>query len=308
MDDEYTFFPPRRAGLISLPVAAGLLTLAGAAGIWQATRASLGPVFLLYLLPSLVFLGLVPMLAYRFLSLRRSSYHLQRDGLSLRWGLRAEDIPMDTVEWLRPAGELAFHLPLPWPRWPGAILGVRRLPGGKPVEFLASETRSLLVLSTAEKLYAISPQDPGEFLAAFRELTEMGSLAPVAARSVHPSFLLFRVWGDRPARYLLLGGLFLSLVLLVWVILVVPGRENVHFGFHPDGTPGDLVPAVQLLLLPVMEAFFYTGDLLLGLFFYRLDQGPLATYQHPLAYLLWGTGMLTALFFLVAVALITRLG
>jgi len=44
-------------------------------------------------------------------------------GLRLRWGLRAEDIPLPEIEWIRPASDLGFHLPKPFLSMPGALLG-----------------------------------------------------------------------------------------------------------------------------------------------------------------------------------------
>jgi hypothetical protein len=63
-----------------------------------------------------------------------------------------------------------------------------------------------------------------------------------------------------------------------------------------DGSPGEPGPAVRLLLLPVLNAIFFIGDALLGLFFFRRED------NIPFAYLLWGAGSLTPLLFLAAVA------
>jgi hypothetical protein len=300
--------PPRRLGLVFQGGAIAALAAAGLWGLWQATQARFGPVFLLYLLPALLAFALVPILAYRAYAMWRAAYVLERDGLRLNWGLRAEDIPMDTVKWVRPAGELQPPLPLPILRWPGAVLGVRRLPDGGQVEFLAAQSRPLVLVATSDRIYAISPHDPGEFLHTFQRFTELGSLTPFPARSIYPTFLLARVWASRPARYLLLAGLALSLILLVWVTLIIPARTDISLGFAADGSPDDRVPSVQLLLLPVLNSFFFLADVLGGLFFYRAEGGPQANVKMPLAYVLWGSGVLTALLFLGAVYAILRAG
>jgi hypothetical protein len=301
---EIIFEPPRRLGLAS--ILAGTLVFLGLGlfGFWRAAHATIGPVFLFYLLPVLLAALAVPTLAYQFLALQRAAYLLERDGLRLFWGLRIEEIPMNTIEWVRPAGEIEFNLPLPWLRWPGVIRGLRRLPDGKPVEFMASQAHDLLVISTPERLFVVSPDNPADFLQVFSQLTELGSLAPFPANSIYPTFVLARFWSDRLARYLFIGGLGIALVLLVWVSLVIPGRDPLHFGFHADGSPGDLVPAVQLLLLPVMNLAFFLADFLLGLFFYRRYPGAADTSRQPLAYLLWSSSVLTGLLFLSAVAVI----
>jgi hypothetical protein len=68
----------------------------------------------------------------------------------------------------------------------------------------------------------------------------------------------------------------------------------------PDGSAVDLVPGVRILLLPVVNTFFYMLDLLSGLFFYRRPE------TQPLAYLMWSAGTLTAAFFLAAVWFLLR--
>jgi hypothetical protein len=56
------------------------------------------------------------------------------------------------------------------------------------------------------------------------------------------------------------------------------------------------------MLLPVLNTFIFLADLLLGLFFYR------RTEAQPLAYLLWGSSILTALLFIAAVIFILSAG
>jgi hypothetical protein len=49
-----------------------------------------------------------------------------------------------------------------------------------------------------------------------------------------------------------------------------------------------------LLLLPVLNTFFYMAESLFGLYFFRSDE------TRTLAYLLWGSGLFTAILFLIA--------
>jgi hypothetical protein len=178
------------------------------------------------------------------------------------------------------------------------------------VEFMASETRQLVLIATPKGLFAISPDDPAAFLSTYHRLIELGSFSPLKARSVYPTSLLARLWRRRTARYLLLAGLAINLLLLAWVILVAPSRGQVILGFQRGGEPQ---PAIQLLLLPVLSSFFFIVDFIGGLFFYRRGVLLLATPPSTgvarapnmvLAYLLWGSGFITALLFFAAVAFI----
>jgi hypothetical protein len=298
--ERYVFHPPLKLGLLFHVSASTVLLVVGVLSLWQAFQSEVGPAFLLYLLPVLVALILIPVFVYRGYALRRAVYLMERDGIILRWGLREEDLPMDIIRWVRPAKDLNF--PLPRLRLPGAILGVRLRGDGTQVEYLASQTGSLIIIATSRRYFAISPADPDEFLRVYHRFAEMGSFTPLPTRSVYPSFLLARVWASRPARFLLLGGITLSLVLLAVVSLVIPTHETISLGFKPDGSPTDPVPSVRLLMLPLFNSFFYLSDLLLGLFFYRRFGGQV------LAYLLWGCGALTALLFLSAVYYIVMAG
>jgi hypothetical protein len=299
--DRLNFYPGRRLGL-AFHLGAILVLIGGAIyGLYRAGQTSIGPFFLIAILPAMLAVVLVPVLAYRAYALSSSSYILQRDGIFLQWGLRIEEIPMNTILWVRPAHELRSHLPLPWIYWPGAVVGIRRLPAAGTIEFMASSSRRLILIATPGHIFAISPADPESFLNTFQQFSELGSLSPIPTRSVRPSLLLGRVWSVPAARYLILVGILLNLALLVWVSLAIPGRETISLGFQPDGIPREPVAAVQLLLLPILSSLIYLSDLALGMIFYRQDE------KHPLAYLSWANSSILSLIFLVAMFFIVSI-
>ncbi len=312
MNDAFVFHPDRRLGLIFHSVVILALVVAGAWGVLQIAQTEVGPIILLFILPILLALGLIPVFVYRAYALYRAAYVLGRDGIQLRWGLRAEDVPMDLVEWVGLAEKADFSIPRPWLHWPGSVIGAQPLLDGRKAEFMASNTRELFLISTPEYVFAISPNAPDEFLKTIRRFAELGTLSPIPARSVYPSLFLAQVWNTKPARYIILSGLILSLILLTWVSILIPARPTIPFGFRPEGAPRDLVPSGQLLLFPIANGIFFLADVLLGLFFFRrslsleepLGSGSL-TYQ-IMAYLLWGSGVLTAALFIVAVFFILR--
>jgi hypothetical protein len=299
VDEQYVFFPPHRRGVIFHLSSITILTLVGAWGLWNAFRVDLGSTFFLYLLPFMIALPLVPLLIYRLGSLENASYTLERESIRLRWGWRIELIPMPHVQWVRTAADLGRSLPRPRLRWPGAVYGTRRYPGGRmDIEYLASTTKGLLVIATTEKLYAISPANADNFLMTYQHFTEMGSLLAPPASSVYPTNLIARLWGTRPARNLVLVGAILSLALLVWVSIAISNVEYVSLGVTPTGEPRMPIPSIQLTLLPVLNYFAYMVDLLLGFVFFRR-----AETQH-LAYLMWGTSIFVSILFFVAVIFI----
>lgn len=280
MRNPTLFEPDRRLGVLFHIFAILLLVVVSTWGIRQASRSAIGPTFLLYLLPLLFAFILVPLLAYRLYSLAGAYYHLERDGMRLRWGLRIEDIPTQAVIGISSDSALERKLPLPWFRWPGSVLGQRTTAEGRRVEFMASRTNRLVVLATEDAIYAISPAQPEKFLDTFQSFMELGSLSPLPPRSIHPAFLLLRVWQRRPARFLILTGLALNLALLVWISLVIPERTTVNLSFSANSDP---VPAVRLLLIPVISSFFFLVDTFLGLFFFRRSVEPPAVASQEYA-------------------------
>ncbi len=304
------FFPSRRAGVI-LQAGAGLVLLGlGGFFLLQATQEQPDTGFLVNLLLSLILFVPVPLLIYRLYALLGSRYALERDGLRLRWGMRSEDLPLTEVEWIRPASEMvalipgharrSARLPLPWLSWPGAILGTRQVEGLGTIEFMASNRDNLLLVATPQRLFAISPADPQQFLRSFNRITELGSLSPMPRHSAYPVFFLARVWANRPARILILTGLGLSLALFVWVALAISTRAAFPLGFAPDGAPFEPSSSERLLLLPVLNALAYLIDLLGGLYFFRRDT------QKPVAYLLWAAGIVAPVIMMVGIGKITQ--
>jgi len=310
--DETSFPPPRRPGLIFL--SAAILIFAGgtALSFFVTFNANTTANILVSIAVGIVLAAPLPLLGYQAYALLSASYSLERDGLRIRWGLRSEDIPLPEIEWVRPAGELATHLPMPWPRWTGAILGTRHAEGLGPVEFLASDARTLLLVATPPRIFAISPANPRAFMRAFRDANELGSLNPLRAQSANPQLLVGSLWADRAGRILVVSSLVLSLLLLAWVS---PTRASLSLGFTPDGLPAAPGPSARLLLLPVLNGVYVLADILGGLFYYRRStlQRPdrlrqtaqttaltLRSYR-TMAYLLWGSGVLSALILLMGV-------
>lgn len=302
VNDRYVFYPPHRFGLVFNALMIVFLVAAGIWSLWQASNAAIGPLFLLYLLPGCLALVGVPILGYRAYALWRAAYMVEQGGIRLRWGLREEDVPMDAIQWVRSWQEIESGMPLPFLHWPGALLGTRRLPDGTWLEYLAAGPHGLVAIGLQGRIFVISPTAPHDFLQTCKRLAEFASLVSIPARSAYPSFLLSRIWAERLARFQLAGGLTLAVLLLAMVSLVIPSRQTVSLGYASAASPADSVPAVQLLLLPVINGFFYLSQLLLGMYFFRREA------ERVLAYLAWGSSVLSGIIFLAALFFILRAG
>jgi hypothetical protein len=289
-------FPPdRRLGLFVHAVIIVLLAAISILGLVNLSTAEVGPLFVLYLVLALVAFIPVPFLGYRAYALLRADYYIDRDSLAMLWGLRIEDIPLTDIEWVRPASDLTRPLLLPRLRLPGAILGTRRHPDLGLVEFIASNSRNLILIATSRRIFAISPRNAAGLVQTFARATEMGSLTPTGAKSVYPSFIITQAWDSPMARFLWMSGILLNLGLIAWVSLLIPSLSQIPFGFNPFGAPDQIVSSTQLILLPLVSGLMFVVGFTAGLYFYRWDR------QRPLAFIVWGSSTLCAVLFLLAV-------
>jgi hypothetical protein len=113
MTETFTFLPTRTPGIV-FHVFLILLILAGCGFlVWQAFLQQGGALLVVCLLGAIVLFASLPIVGYRGYALLQGIYSLKRDGLRVRWGMRAEDIPLSDVTWVRPASDLEIPLKLP---------------------------------------------------------------------------------------------------------------------------------------------------------------------------------------------------
>ena len=292
------FPPPRRRGqnihlLLILVLAVIVVNLA-----MLASRQPLGLLFTGLAVPAVLVFIPIPILIYRLYSLGRANYRLDRDQLTLTWGLRIEQVPVSDIEWVRPLSAMARPFPLPFFRLPGSLLGMRRHQDLGPIEFLASDEKSLLMVATSRKIFAISPEATSDFLRDIQHAIEMGSLSPALPKSVYPSFAVTQAWDSAVARYLWLAGFFVNIGLLAWVSLMAPSLGQVSLGFLPSGATRPPSPGLALIILPIVSILFYLVGWGTGLMIYRREA------RRPMAYILWTSGLISSLLFLAAVLFI----
>jgi hypothetical protein len=259
-----------------------LLALSGL-GFLMASQQENGLYFLIWMIGAVILIPPAAWLIYRAYELTQASYVLEREGLRLRWGLRAEDISLRMIEWIRPANELGFDLKLPRYRWQGALVGVRDTEGLGKVEFMASDLEHLLLVATPDRVYAISPEDSKNFLRQFQLINEMGSLTDLPMYSVRPVVFMRAVWSDARARILILLGLGLNFLLFVVTSVFVPTRSAISLGFDNKGQLMPAGPPEALLLFPVLAGLAFGVDLAAGFYFYRREE------SEVLAYIAWAS-------------------
>jgi len=289
------FPPPKQFGLILHGII--ILGLSGVSiwGVLNLTRSQVGPSFVTDLLLALLAFAPIPVLGYRAYALLRSDYYIDRDSLAILWGLRIEDIPLTDIEWVRPATDLTHPLTLPTFRLPGGVLGARRHRDLGLVEFIAADTKNMILIATSKRIFAISPKDAAGLVRTFGRATELGSLTRAEPKSEFPAFIITQAWESPIARFVWMSGFLLNLGLVVWVGILIPALTQVPFGFNAFGVPNETVPAVRLIILPLVSTLMFIIGLAAGLYFYRWER------QRPLAFMVWISSTICAFLFLMAV-------
>ena len=297
MERAYEFAPPRRAGYITLGI---LLSLFSALFAWQILQSAAGPLavqlsrrFPWMLLSAAGF----TLAAYAFRSLQGAYYLLSRDGAVLHWGLREVTISAYDMLWMAPLENLEAPLSRPWIRLPGAWLGRGQYddPALGRVEYLASTGKGLVAIATPSGVFVVSPDERERFLQTFAALTELGSIAPLAPRDVHPGDWLGETWRQPLVRSLWLGSLGLALSLWGLALWGMSRYPRLALGFTAAGSLRAPVPSASLVLLPLLYTFFLTLDWVSGQFFYQQEE------RRLLAYALWSAALLTGFGFLWAI-------
>ncbi len=220
----------------------------------------------------------IPLFIYRLFSLLRAKYVIDRDGLHIQWGLRTEDIPMFEIEWMRLANEMPYKIPLPRFSLQGAIIGIQQSDELGTLEFIASDSSQLVLIACQQKVLVLSPKDISGFQLALRRFTELGSIAPIQARSTNVELLLTSILKDKTARSFILGGIILSVGLLLAVSFIIPRRSTIALGFNPSAGLIEQAPSERLLLLPIMALFVLVADVSLGAYLFRKEGFQTASY------------------------------
>jgi len=269
MNDSQGFHPVRKQGILLHSGALLLVASASTALLLYTNAQENRGFFILYLIASLIVFVPFPFILYRLFALLRAMYMIDRDGFHIQWGLRSEDIPMDEIEWLRAASDLPVELPLPRLSVAGAVLGTQRSKDLGKLEFFASDLHKQILIACRNRILVITPQDQSDFMRVFKRYAELGSLAPIQAHSSNAEFLVTTILKDKYSRAFILGGLALTLLLLVLVSFLIPAYNSVTLGFNLRTNQLEQAPSERLLLLPVAAAFFFLTDLGFGSYLYR---------------------------------------
>jgi len=250
------------------------------------------------------FLGLglflsIPLLllvAYHTLSCLTLRYHLDRNGVIVRWFGVEQVIPIRDIQRIVPGRELGETVVRRRGlRWPGHERGLGLVPGIGRTRFLA--TRPLaeqLLLVTPRRAYAISPRDAEGFIRAYESRRELGPNRLLERGPRYAGWLAWQFWRDQTAWGLLGTALAINLALFAYLCARF-ARLDLQLALHFNslGQVDRIGPRTELFALPIIGLIVLGVNLVLGLILYRRERAG--------SYLLWGAAAAVQTLFWLAV-------
>lgn len=245
-------------------------------------------------LPALLFL------AYQTVSCLTLRYHLDRNGIVIRWAGTEQIIPIRNIQRIVPGHQLMGPVVRRrGPRWPGHERGIGSIPGIGRTCFLATRPLSQqLLLVTPGMSFAISPREPERFLQAFEARRELGPNRLLEQEMRPASWLTWPFWRDRTAWILLGAALIINLGLFGYLSARFP-RLDIQLPLHFNrwGQVDRIGTKMELFTLPIIGLIILGTNTALGLALYKRERAG--------SYLLWGAAAATqALFWLATFSVV----
>jgi hypothetical protein len=248
----------------------------------------------------LLSLPLLVTLVYQTLSCLTLRYHLDRNGLSIRWLGGRQVIPIRAIQRIVPGSQLGGPVVRrSGMRWHGHERGEGAIPGIGRTLFLASRPVSgQLLLITPGQAVAISPSDPSGFLEALSSRQELGPNRLLEPESYRALWLTWTLWTDRTAGVLLGAAILINFGLFAYLCARFPGLDQqLPLHFSSQGLADRIGTKAELFALPIIGLIILATNLFVGLLLYRRERAG--------SYLLWGAAAAAqALFWLATLGMV----
>ncbi|KPJ48228.1 MAG: hypothetical protein AMJ38_05780 [Dehalococcoidia bacterium DG_22] len=276
---------------LALLLAALLMAFASPWAISAAKFLAFGAAFLL--------LALAAIFAYWTYACFTMSYALDEKGLSIRWGLIRQFIPLSKIERCVPGREARF-LEIRGINWWAYHVGRATVPTIGDVLFYSCHHSpwELIYIVTSSRSYAISPENSIRFGMELQRLQRSeagaGEEAP-RQRAEHPLVAIYPFWLDRYGQALALIAVLANVALFGFVFAVYPGlADELNLAFPPLGQ-ADLRPKREVLQIPATALALLAVSLAAGLAVHK--------WERAASYLLLAGAILLQGLFLVAAAI-----
>jgi hypothetical protein len=248
----------------------------------------------------LLSLPLLVVLAYQVVSCLTLRYHLNRNGIVIRWAGNEQIIPIGDIHQILPGRELKNPaVRRRGLRWPGHERGDGMVPGVGRTRFLATQPlEGQLLLVTPGLAFAVSPQDPVGFLEGYAARQALGPNRLLERELRRARWFAWSIWTDETAWTLLGAALVINLALLGYLSARFPGLDYLlPLHFNNLGQADRIGTKMELFALPIIGLIILGTNLTLGLVLYRRERAG--------SYLLWGAATaVQALFWLATFSIV----
>ncbi|MBE7467961.1 MAG: hypothetical protein DPW09_00355 [Anaerolineae bacterium] len=289
---------PTRSGFVSLGF--GLLTCAAAIFLINLLplQTNLADIFKL-LVGVLMVVGVMGLAFYWAFVAFKLQYHLNRNGLAIRWGMAQLLLPFEAISEIVPGSTLETL-----PTFRGVNVAGLRFGWGQSAEYgplkyfaTAPLAESLLVI-TPQQTYVISPHQPHHFLTAWQARQSIGPTQnwTVGLRRSWP--FNYPLMTDSLAWWFFGLGAIACLALLGYLAITfteLPRSLPIHF--NAFGVPDRIADKSALFTLPLAGAAIFIINAALGGLIYR--------WEKVAAYILWGSALAMQIFLWGAVLTLT---
>ena len=237
---------------------------------------------ILFLLPIFYFILLL-------FQITRSKYLIDREGLTIIWGLQKMVIPLNEIEWIRPYDQMGYSIPLPALAKLGIFSGRLFTPELGEVLFFATRQQDAYLIGTKQEMVFISPANPGAFQKGLQEAIYLGSITPPQRKSISFDSPMKNIRANLGLYVPLSIGLLLTLILFILYGFLSSQRESIQIGTTR------FEPASNLLLIPILSAVFNLLDIIISPVIYKKEA------LKPYAILLSYSGFFLSAFLILSI-------
>jgi hypothetical protein len=248
------------------------------------------------LLVVLLSVPLLILLAFQTASCLTLRYHLNRNGLVIRWLGSRQSIPIRDIQRIVSGHYLGETIVRrQGVHWPGHERGRGMVPGIGRTRFLATRPlRDQLLLVAPGEAFGISPHDRAGFLQAYEARRELGPNRLLEREMRHARLLSWPLWTDQTAWILLGLAIVINLALFGYLGALFPSLDlQLPLHFNNQGLVDRIGTRLELFTLPIIGLIILGTNMVLGLALYGRERAG--------SYLLWGAAVSVQALFWLAV-------
>lgn len=266
--------------------------------VWRASMIDIGLGSFLAYVAAALFVGLGALFAYWTYCCLTLRYHMDRNGLSIRWGDIRQLIPIDRIEAIVPGRDFADPK-ISGVNWVGHHVGHANVATLGDVMFYATHRshEELLYVVTEAGTYGITVKDEARFAEDLEGHQKMGQTVSLPQVTERHAIAAMPFWHDTLAMGLALSAIVACATTLGYVFVNYGDLANsIPFAYPSFSGITRIDDKSELLMIPVTGMGFLAVNLVIGIV--------LHAWERAIGYLLLATA--TALqIVLLAAAIIT---